>query len=109
MRHLLKRLLFLLPFPLFAVSITIINDSPYELKAEIYDESKTFIGSATIAPNGHTYSWQDSYHDASDWSNGPFTIQFFCPNGDEYGKITHVSDGVTVSARGAIGARRCSK
>jgi len=102
-------LFLLLPFNLFAVRVTIVNDSPYELEARIYDPNNQVVGSSTLPANGHYYSWTDSYHGASDWTEGPFTIRFFCPTGEEYGRITHVADGTTARARGATGHRRCGR
>lgn len=101
--------LLLIPSVLLGVTINIINDSPYPLEARIYSAQDEILGTSTIYPNGHSYRWMDSYHGATDWSEGPFTIRFFCPAGEEFGRIYHVTDGMTVRSQGALGSRRCSQ
>lgn len=102
-------LLLLSPLSLFAVTITVINDSEYNLEARIYDPNKELVTTFNIPPDGHYYSWADSFQEASDWTEGPFVIRFYCPGGEEYGKITHVANKMTVRAKGAIGRRSCPR
>ncbi|WP_420421754.1 hypothetical protein [Simkania sp.] len=102
-------LLLLSPLSLFAVTITVINDSEYNLEARIYDPKDELITTFSIPPNGHYYSWSDSFQEASDWTEGPFVVRFYCPTGEEYGKITHVANKTTVRTKGAIGHRRCNR
>jgi hypothetical protein len=54
-----------------------------------------------------SYSWTDSYHGASDWTEGPFKVEFYCPSGKLFGKTTHIADKSTIRAQGAIGPRTC--
>lgn len=103
-----KAIGFFLPLSLSAVTINIINDSKFPLEVRIFEANKEPVGSAIIPGGGTYYTWMDSYHGASDWTQGPFTVQFFCPNGDEYGTIRHVTNGMTVRAQGASGPRKCS-
>ncbi len=93
---------------LLAASLKIVNDSAYTLDAYIYAADTTEVGSATILGNGHSYTWQDGLLGISDWTQGPFTVRFYCKNGTEYGKITFVASKVTLYATAARGPKKCS-
>ena len=107
----MKALFFFILFPisLFATRITVLNDSQYKLEVKIYDANKQEVGSAILSPNGHYYSWTDSYHGASNWTKGPFVVEFFCMSQEKFGTITHVADGMTVRAKAAVGPRFCNR
>ena len=91
---------------LYAVTININNDSLYSLNAKIYSGSNVELTSIEIRP-AHTVKWQDSFYDARDYTKGPYTIVFTCPNGDEYGIISKVAQNATVYAQRARGKKKC--
>ena|SRR3990167_3116087 len=91
-----------------AASLQIKNDSSYELTATIYSARGEFLGELTIPPSNST-QWRDSYQNASDWTAGPYTVVFTCPNGEEFGRVRRVNDGFSVYARHSIGPKYCKR
>ena len=91
---------------LFAGSVTLLNDSPFKLKATILSASGENLGEATINPQ-HQVTWQDSYSGGQTFSETPYTVIWYCTNDKEYGIWTNVSTGALVSANGSEGPRIC--
>lgn len=50
-------------------------------------------------------TWSDSLFDAKDYSKGPFTIDFTCPNGDSYGTVSKVAQNTTIYAKRSRGRK----
>ena len=92
---------------LLATSITIFNDSAYELHAEISDASGTIKGKIQIAKT-HTTVWQDHDYNATS-SLSPYSVTFLCPNNQIYGVYGNVSPGALVSATHSQGPKYCPK
>lgn len=93
---------------LHAASLQINNDSSYELTATVYSARGEFLAELTLPPSNST-QWRDSSQNASDWTAGPYSVVFTCPNGDEYGRVRRVNDGFSVYARHSIGPRYCKR
>ncbi len=91
---------------LYGVTIIINNDSLYTLNATIYSGSDVELTSLEVNAS-HVIKWQDSFFDAKDYSKGPYTIVFTCPNGDEYGTVTKVAQNATVYAQSSRGRKKC--
>lgn len=96
----------LLSSSLFAASITVLNDSSYFLNARIYSGSKELLTSLDI-PKGHSIQWADGPFNSRDYSKGPYSVVFTCPNGDEYGTVSKIAENSTVYAKSAIGRKKC--
>lgn len=96
---------------LFADSVKLLNDSPYALKAVIYDANGTLLGEFILNPR-----------DASEWSNNfqnfgtegadepqlPYTVNWACMSGGAYGFCNNVAGGSLVTAQGCGGAHECA-
>ena len=90
-----------------ASSISIFNDSPYTLHAEISDATGTVKGKVQIARSQHT-TWTDHDYNAK-WSLSPYTVTFLCKNNKIYGVYGNVSPGSLVSASQSSGPKYCEK
>ena len=99
---------FLFSLPLFAASVTVHNDSLYLLKADIYSKSKELLTTLEI-PKDHSFQWVDGPYNSRDYTKGPYTVVFTCPNGDEYGVVSMIPENSTVYAQRATGRKRCAK
>lgn len=97
---------------LCADSINLLNDSPYILKAMIYDSNGVLMGEFILNPS-----------DASEWNNNdqnfgttdnnpsqpPYTVNWFCTTGGgAYGSCDYVAAGATVTAQGCGGSQQCA-
>lgn len=103
---------FLLPLlalttSLFAVKITVTNDSSYSLHATIYDKEAKELGAFELGP-GHTHIWYDSLYNAKDYAKGPFSVRFTCPEGKNYGTVSRIAENGTARAKAAIGPKKCA-
>ncbi|MCB1107567.1 MAG: hypothetical protein KDK76_05690 [Chlamydiia bacterium] len=96
----------LVSFSLYGTALYIYNDSPYTLNAKIFSKDHSEVASMSIA-SGHTLTWQDSLFDAKDYTEGPFSVVFTCPNGDEYGTVSSVAQNFTVYAQRSRGPKKC--
>lgn len=92
--------------PLMGVTINVRNDSPYTLHAKVYTNSGHEMTDMVVS-SGHSIKYQDSPFNARDYAKGPFKVIFTCPNGEEYGRVSNVSQNFTVYARSARGAKKC--
>lgn len=101
-------LLSLISCPLIAASITVLNDSSYFLSATIYSGTKKELTTLEI-PTGHSVQWADGPYNSRNYSKGPYTIVFTCPNGDEFGTVSKVPENSTVYAKRATGRRKCKE
>ena len=91
-----------------AASLQINNDSSYNLTATIYSARGEYLAELSLPPRNSS-QWRDSYHNASDWTAGPYTVVFTCENGEEFGRVKRVNDGFSVYARHSIGPRYCKR
>ena len=101
-----KYILFLCSVPLFSASVWMYNDSPFPLNAQLIAADGTDLGTATIFPQ-HEFKWQDSNQNVQTFSQTPFTVIWFCKDGQEYGLTDQVQTGATVTAQGSVGRRYC--
>ena len=91
---------------LFAGSVRIMNDSPFPLNAEIIASDGSHKGKLSIAPQ-QQMTWQDSSSGATVWSQTPYTVIFTCKNGKQFGVLSGVQQGATVTALSSSGDRYC--
>lgn len=91
---------------IFAGSVRIMNDSPFPLNAEIIASDGSRKGKLSIAPQ-QQMTWQDSSSGAAVWSQTPYTVIFTCKNGKQFGVLSGVQQGGTVTALSSSGDRYC--
>ena len=99
-------LLLLVSGALFGGSVRIFNDSPYPLSAEILAANGASKGKVSIAPQQQS-NWNDNATGNSVWSETPYTIVLTCKNGKQFGVISGVQQGGTVTALSAKGNLFC--
>ncbi|MDX8430931.1 MAG: hypothetical protein SNF33_03905 [Candidatus Algichlamydia australiensis] len=93
-------------FPLFAISIVLYNDSPFTLKAQIIAADGTDKGTIQLTPQ-HQFKWQDTTQNTQTFSQTPYTVIWYCKDGNEYGVQQNVGTGYTVPAQASSGRRFC--
>lgn len=84
------------------------NDSPYTLYAEIVAADGSHKGKLTIAPQQQG-NWQDNFSGNSSWSQTPYTVVLTCKNGKQFGVISGVQQGATITTLSATGNLFCEK
>ncbi|PCI77194.1 hypothetical protein COB21_03410 [Candidatus Aerophobetes bacterium] len=104
---LLAFLSFLAQSSLFGVSVSIYNDSPFHLTAEILLADGSNKGKVQLPPLNMT-TWHAELGNAV-WSQTPFTVIFTCRNGSQYGVFSGVQTGATITALTSQGKRYCQK
>lgn len=101
---------------LFAGSIRLYNDSPYKLRAVIHGADGTYLGEMIVLPE-HFNTWSDAYPSfgpggqqyspSPNRTMTPYTVQWYCLDGDEYGISVNVATGAAVSAESSSGPKFC--
>ncbi len=93
-----------------ANSVSLINDSPYTLKAALYDANGALLGEFVLNPRDATM-WNDNYENAGPGNQYiaqvPYTVNWYCMNGGAYGTCENVAAGSTVTAQGCGGDQEC--
>ncbi len=91
---------------LFAGSVRIMNDSPFPLRAEVIAADGS-SGGKLLINSQQQVTWQDSYSGANVWSQTPYTVIFTCKDGKQFGVLSGVQQGATISALSSSGDRYC--
>ena len=81
------------------------NDSPFNLQAEILAADGTKKASLKLTPQ-QSVSWNEPSTQSS-WSETPYTVILTCKDGKEFGVISNVQQGATVTAMMSSGPRYC--
>jgi hypothetical protein len=96
----------------WANSVTLMNDSTYTLKANIYDANGTLLGEFVLNPNDATL-WSDDYQNFGTESQYapqiPYTVNWSCMNGNPYGSCEDVAAGSVITAQSCGGAQECEQ
>jgi hypothetical protein len=96
----------------WANSVTLMNDSTYTLKANIYDANATLLGEFVLNP-GNATLWSDDDENFGTESNYaaqiPYTVNWFCMNGSPYGVCNDVAAGAVVTAQSCGGSQECQQ
>jgi len=112
----MHRLFFLMIFcwgmQLKAASLQLINDTPYDLQAQIYTADGTLLGTETIKTE-ESASWNSSFagYTAPMNSQTPYTVAWSCTGNAEegfYSRSDPVGTGSTVIASQGNGAKTCT-
>lgn len=94
---------------LFGNSLSIFNDSMYELTATVYSADGQKLGSMTVASQNQ-FTWYSNYQNTNtDYSQTPYSVHFSCPSGSDFGVVDNASPGATVTAMSSMGRRMCTK
>ncbi|MGE5195774.1 MAG: hypothetical protein ACM3JI_00410 [Anaerolineae bacterium] len=98
-----------------AGSVRLLNDSPYRLRAVVRGNDGAYLGEVIINPQ-HSSNWSDTYGQAgyagkglmeNTYSQTPYTVLWYCMNGDDYAICNTVPTGGTVMAQSCMGSRMC--
>jgi len=94
-----------------AASVRLINDSPYQLRAVVRAADGTLLGEMVINSR-QTSTWSDAYGkpgyiNQPTYSQTPYSILWYCMNGDDYSFCDDISTGSTVTAQSCSGGRLC--
>jgi len=111
--------LFLLaPSFLLAGTVRLINNSPYDLRAVIRGGDGSYLGELVVRAQKESI-WTDTYGQYGMYggsnpsmndnyrSKTPYTVLWYCLDGNDYAVCDTVSTGAVVTAQGCAGARMC--
>jgi hypothetical protein len=94
----------------WANSVSLLNDTPYTLRATIYDANGNLLGEFTLNSRDATL-WSDNYEnfgtESQYASQIPYTVNWYCMNGGSYGTCENVAAGATVTAQSCGGDQEC--
>lgn len=103
----MKKWLFtLIPSLGYSVSVILFNDSPFTLNAQILSADGQELTTVQIAPR-HQLKWQDSDQNVQSFTETPFTVIWYCKDGQEYGVNSQIATGAYVPAQSSQGRRYC--
>jgi hypothetical protein len=118
-KNILTMIVLVLFFPLglFAGSIRLYNDSSYKLRAVIQGADGSQLGEVLINPT-QSYTWADTYgqvgnigqpfvEEAPNSPRTPYTVLWYCLDGNSYSICSIVETGATITAQSCTGARIC--
>lgn len=95
----------------YAGSVYLTNDSPYKLRAVVRANDGTFLGEVIVTPQS-TNMWTDGFAGLPGGlqiqrSQTPYTVLWYCLEGDPFSTAYPVTPGSTATAMGGQGARQC--
>ncbi len=106
------------PFLLFAGTVRLINNSPYDLRAVIRGGDGSFLSEVVIKSQKETV-WTDTYGNFGTYggSNGdlnqayrsktPYSVLWYCLDGGDYAFCDIVATGAVVTSQSCMGNRMC--
>lgn len=92
----------------YAGSVRLVNDSTYKLQAIVQASDGSSLGEVVVNPR-QTMSWND-YNagvGAYNQSRTPYTVQWYCMDGNSFSTCANVSTGSIVQAMSGVGSRAC--
>ncbi len=97
----------------WAGTVRLVNDTAYPLRAVIRAADGTELGKLDV-PAQQTMSWNSYWGGVgniqyNDVSQTPYTVLWFCPEGDPFSACTGVSTGSTVTASSCDGTKSCKE
>lgn len=108
----MKKLLVLLGLlcTLQAGTVRLINDSVFQLQAEIRGADGSSL--ATVSLNSQqAMTWDDYAGGRGTYSQSrtPYTVIWYCPSGNVFGVASQISSGAATSALSSSGDRACQE
>jgi hypothetical protein len=109
-----------IPSIAFSGSVHLYNDSPFKLRAVIRGADGMHLGEMIVYPR-HQAQWTDAYghvgrfghsnmlDEQSTFSQTPYTILWYCMDGNEYSVNDNVPTAATISAQAGTGVRECKQ
>jgi hypothetical protein len=106
------------PLLLYAGSVRLINNSPYDLRAVVRGADGSFLGEVVVKAQKET-AWTDTYGQYGTYggagadanqnyrSKTPYTVLWYCLDGSDYAVCDTVSTGAIVTAQSCAGSRMC--
>jgi hypothetical protein len=106
------------PYLLFAGTVRLINNAPYDLRGVIRGSDGSYLGEVIVKSQRETV-WTDAYsqfgmyggsnasQNQSSRSQTPYTVLWYCLDGGSYAVCDTVSTGAVVTSQGCAGARMC--
>lgn len=94
---------------LFSNTIRLYNDSPYKLRCVVRGADGTYLNEFIILPE-HFNVWTSSYGTFGTqptFSQTPYSVSWYCLNGDNFSICTQVATGAMVTAEGCDGTKIC--
>ena len=101
---------------LFSGSLRLYNNSPFKLRAVIRGADGSYLGEMIVLPE-HFNTWSSQYpsfgpggqqyQPSPNRTLTPYTVHWFCPDGDEFGLSSNAASGAAVLAEQASGPRFC--
>src|SRR5690348_9109665 len=85
-------------------TLTLLNDSPYSLKAVIYDANGILLSEVTL-DRGNTMQWSDNVDQfdtatiPTPSSASPYVVNWYCMGGASYGICTDIPPGAMVNSQ----------
>lgn len=98
----------------WANSLTLVNNSPYTLKAVVYDSNYKLLGQFVIN-SGESTQWNDNYLnfnfgvEQGYQSVPPYTVNWFCMSNNPFGTCTQAAAGSVVTSESCGGTRECQQ
>jgi len=91
-----------------ALSVNLINNSTYKLRAVVQGNDNSFIAERTLKPN-QSFMWNDGLgaFSAPARSQTPFVVVWYCPDGLSYSICTDIAPGGTAAAQSCPGVKAC--
>jgi len=109
----------LCPCFLFAGTVRLINNSPYDLRAVIRGGDGSFLSEVVIKSQKETV-WTDTYGNYGTYgganaevnqnyrSRTPYTVLWYCLDGGDYAVCDIVATGAVVTSQSCMGRRTCN-
>jgi len=108
--------LFLAFFSMAHATLRLHNDSPYKLRAVVRAADGTYLGEMIILPE-HFNTWSQqypsfgpggqNYSEQPSRSQTPYSVQWYCLDGGQYGICENQSPGAIVVAGSCNGPKYC--
>jgi hypothetical protein len=92
-----------------ADELRLVNDSPYVLYAQVQNSHGVVVGEVSVPASGEsTWSnWNEPFSDQFNYSQTPYNVNWYCPDGTLYSACVEEAAAATVVANGCDGPHVC--
>lgn len=92
----------------FGQSVMLLNDSPFKLDVLVINAIGDTKGNLSLDPNQQiTWKEQKQFYERNQSPTVPYTVIWYCKDGNQYGIWTNVISGSLVTAQGSQGQKIC--